>query len=1548
MTRTRPWIAGLVAISAVLVSCTPSTSTPTQPPAPIESSAPTAEVAAADGLRPAQEAGPVPGGSSSGPAAPDVWPPSQLSASGLTVSPVPLLAPEGFDAEANLSFEIYDVSAGEAPGEGAPFAQGTERRAWQPPSLVDGRQYAWRVRESGGEWKGPWTIDVDTARPGLAPRDDHGGVSTHLVTGVPGITWMSRSFATVASSAFATLEFQPGRPGDPGLPEGWRIAAPLVSRWTTLQASRESTPTTVYIADARARSMTFRLNDSGVYVQSWSNGTPLKPADQPTLTYDGRFELTERDGTVTTFDQGYPVAVSDGGLLRGTATWSPEGLLESVTDPSDRTISFAYGGGACPQWEGFAGAPTGKLCRIQWWDGSRTDIGYVPIGETLQIGLIVDAVTDDFAGNSLGVGWDAAGRVSALRSAIVGAAAAADAGLRGQQDLLTQIAYDERGRVAAVTAPAGEPGAPRLAHVYEYPVITEREAAAGEQVIASVTAGTVTGPMSSAADVRPVSSALPGSADYRMVVKASDWTPVERQDRDGSSISLQWNDQTQRLEGMTDYEGRRTTFTYDGAGRRTGSIGPSRDEGSAYRSVASYDEAGDGERLRGMRATYWASKDFSGAQTSGGWVQAIPHAWDAAPLPGNAWSARLTGSWEVPTKGTWTFEPVASSGATLTMYVDNVLCDTSARSTCTLDLRDGRHQVRLDISVPDGGQASFDVRGAVDDERAETLTDVFPDFNVETSRESNDSLPRAADAIVRTSYDEPWTGNPTSLTAPGGLTTTATYERTVSAEDQWGRKLTGTTPGGLTTSTSYWPVKGVAEASPCDGSSPAVQAGRVRTVTRTDGVQVTTWYDAAGRTAAVLTGSQGSGDLACTTYAPDGTPLRTALVAAGSVVESSTLQIAVGGDPRVTTTTVEVTGTLVSGTRTARTQTDFLGRLVSYTDISGVTTTFGYDAFDRPILRAIADDKGVQLAKVERTFDDVTGRETSVKVNGDKVATISYDGRGLVERVDYGGGVAQRWGYAANGTVSATGIETDGREITDAVVANDAGRTIERTTAVTGEGETKRSWTFGYDDARRLTAAVLEVKGDLAGVGRKESTLTYGYDPQSGDCGGRYADPGSDLNRTAGSRNGIDYITCYDGAGRPVRTSDPFVAGEGTATLEWDGLGRLTKAASKTRELSIAWRWGGLPKSIVDGPVASDLDHALGRLVAQSSKDDSSTVQWRMAYSSPDATAPSVILSEGAPEVRVLLPGGALWRSGEAITIDHPGIRGEFIVRTDARGAVVPGAGGGVLAEALGPFGEPIAGGSRPGDPEYGYAFAQLQPTMPGPSGIVLKTARPYLPALGAFIAFDPHPGSSTTGYGYAEADPLNKSDPDGAYSWWDFGRDILAITSIAVSLAVPGAQWYTVLAISVLTSSTSLGITALERTANGETLTGSDLVFEGISVATDVLMLGIGEAAGAVSRKLSKSAKSVGQTLDEIDVKPMLEASNLEQAAKKPSWKSSFGYATAMVLGMRAMTGGFSSGQPPADQGGTGGGSDSGSCPFEGGCASIPDRNPQAAESLL
>ena len=1570
---------------ALLASCTSpdGSPSPSATPAPVETSTATAEPASA-GLRPAVEAGRVPTSGGEGPAAPTSWPVAVLSASGLSVSTSPVLKPKT-EGDGTLTYEVYDISAGDEPGTSAPRLSASGARSWQVPdgTMTDGRQYAWRAQPSGGgEWIGPYIVDVDATRPSLAPRDQFAGVSTHLLTGVPSVTWTSRTFPTVRGGALAVLDYSSARAGDPWLPPGWRMTVPLASRWTTFQPSEGDDPQSVYIADVDGRSMTFTRNESGVYAQTWANGRRIGTASSGILQRAGDlWRLVEVSGDITEFRGNRPVAYYRGGTPTGTVTWSDDGRLVSATDPSGREITFGFGTESCPDSAGFDPVPDGFLCAISWWDGTQSRIHYVDTANGPQVGLIADAVggAGPMSETGLGLGWDQSGRIAAVRSPLVNAAVASGAIAGDAVDVLTQITYDREGRVQAVASPAPEPGAERLVHTYRYPAVSERDAVEGSVVTAVVEAGVISGGLESATQPRPVDSAIGNGAAYEIGARASDWRPVERRDRDGARTRMTWDEQGRKVESVTDYEGRVTTFQYADE-RRSGFVGPSTDAEDAYRQETETDRDAAGDPLRGLTAYYWSAAEGAGPLAGGGWIARngrLEQSWDSSPTGTAPWSGMFTGTWTTKTgrdkAAPWVLE-VRAGGAKADVYVDNRRCELDSRDRCRLELADGRHFLRIDLSA-DEAEASLRVSGdALDGEPQSTLpelTGIEPGFGLTTELTTNDRYADGKTTQSRTEYAEPWTGLPTSVETAGGLVSTAEYEPAGAAG--WGRRVSSTTPGGLTSTTEYWPLTGADEASPCGGPA-APQAGQVRAIRRTDGVIVRRWYDAAGRTVAIRTGDPG--DLACWSFAADGSLLTSSLVAAsGDAVEETTVEYGVGGDPRVARTTVRsrpLGGKGLGDPAVTETRVDLLGRLVSYVDLTGVTFAYRYDVEGNQVSRTTSLGDAT-LVTSEQEFDATTGRPTRMLIDGQRVADIDYDGAGRVTAVTYASGVSQGFRYRPNGTVDVTGIDlAGGGEVIDRTSTNEAGRVFERLTQAKGLGDldTVRTWSYVYDGAARLKIAELEVVGDQSGVGAKAARFDYGFGEQDASCAQGAANPGADLNRTTGSRNGTDYVTCYDAVARAVSTTDPLLSPEGgAATLSWDGLGRLERSAAQGAELSIAWSWGGLPATINDGvgqaPVTTELAHALGRLVAQRSttapsEDDSgaavsdaaSGVATRMAYANPTALAPSVLLDDaGARQVRLLLPGGALWTKTIAtgdVVVDHPGIRGEVIVRTDGKGKVVPGPGGGALAETLGPFGEPVeerrvsAGGIPADPPRYGYGFARLEPTLPGGTGLVLATARPYLPALGAYLAFDPDPGASTTGYGYAEADPVNYSDPTGAYSWFDFARNVLAVVSIAAAAMIPGAQWYVVLAISLATSGGQLAITAAERDAQGLELTTTDFVMEGISVALDMAFIGSGKGV----KSAWQAKKAVTESVDEVSEELASSALRLsgQPANEAPSLLREVAKATVIVTSFQLLLGGGGD-QQAADSGAQGqdqGGADPQDCPVEGGCEGMPSREGQ------
>ncbi len=74
-------------------------------------------------------------------------------------------------------------------------------------------------------------------------------------------------------------------------------------------------------------------------------------------------------------------------------------------------------------------------------------------------------------------------------------------------------------------------------------------------------------------------------------------------------------------------------------------------------------------------------------------------------------------------------------------------------------------------------------------------------------------------------------------------------------------------------------------------------------------------------------------------------------------------------------------------------------------------------------------------------------------------------------------------------------------------------------------------------------------------------------------------------------------------------------------------------------------------------------------------------------------------------------------------------------------------------------FGVPTVGSPE----KYAWLGAMGLPTEL-PSGVVAMGARSYVPQLGRFLQPDPIPGGSANAYSYTFGDPVNTTDPTGAY----------------------------------------------------------------------------------------------------------------------------------------------------------------------------------------
>jgi RHS repeat-associated protein len=327
-------------------------------------------------------------------------------------------------------------------------------------------------------------------------------------------------------------------------------------------------------------------------------------------------------------------------------------------------------------------------------------------------------------------------------------------------------------------------------------------------------------------------------------------------------------------------------------------------------------------------------------------------------------------------------------------------------------------------------------------------------------------------------------------------------------------------------------------------------------------------------------------------------------------------------------------------------------------------------------------------------------------------------------------------------------------------------------------------------------------------MGGEKRTFGYGYGSQE-QCP---SSTGNDFNRTGGSRDGIDYVTCYDGRGRLAWTTDPHLVGEdGKAKATWDGLGRLVGLDGAV-PLALTWEAGTQASGVTQGDVASTMLSVGGVMI----REDVGGVIRTLGYSGPDARLPSLVMDDAQKVTGMLvgLPGGAIAHldpAGALERIDHPDLFLGVLASTDANGAA-PG-----LAAQYGPYGEPLVPATT-ASMEYGWQATPRNPTLSGFHDLTF-TARPYHPWLGAFLAFDPDVGVSPSGYGYGDGNPLDNPDPSGMSGALDivalvFGivATISGAASGVVARSSNGEFWETELKIIMVGSATISGALAIAR----------------------------------------------------------------------------------------------------------------------------------------
>ena len=466
--------------------------------------------------------------------------------------------------------------------------------------------------------------------------------------------------------------------------------------------------------------------------------------------------------------------------------------------------------------------------------------------------------------------------------------------------------------------------------------------------------------------------------------------------------------------------------------------------------------------------------------------------------------------------------------------------------------------------------------------------------------------------------------------------------------------------------------------------------------------------------------------------------------------------------PTVTDEYNSETGALekqVSSNGTITSIANKLGELESYTDAGKNKTTYEYTVDG--LVKKVNDEKGTETY----AYSGTTGLPTELtnEYGTTKLTfTATYDGEGNMLSEGYPNSMTAKYVY--NGVGKPTWLEYK-KEKDCATKCPEVWFSDGATPSIHGQwlGQTSTlsNQTYTYDAAGRLT----EVQSTTEG---KCTTRLYAYDEDSNRVSLTTRQPGTEgkcansggegqgyAYDTADRLNepGITYNTFGDITALPAQNSeDP----ELTSTYYTDN--QLQSQTQNKQTISYTLDPAGrtLEANATGEPNKADiLSHYAGPSSTPTWTENATTKTWTRNITGINGSL-TAIQNEGANPVLQL---------------------------TNLHGDIIATASPSETATALtskadtSEFGVPTT--TNPG--KYAWLGSMGLPTEL-PSGVIGMGARSYVPQLGRFLQPDPVPGGSANAYNYTFGDPINTSDPTGAYT-----NTISAATQIAVELEGDG-----------------------------------------------------------------------------------------------------------------------------------------------------------------
>jgi large repetitive protein len=1195
------------------------------------------------------------------------------------------------------------------------------------------------------------------------------------------------------------------------LPQGWGASVPLAgasSNWVSAQITDAS----VVLTDTTGKVHTYTKASAGGYT------APSGEYGVLSLDGNGWVVFTDEDGTVYHFTkEGRVASATPPEDVRKAAApqsiLNANGVATEVVDPVSkngdqytRKVSFTYQNGdrsSCPEraGTGFAKAPVDMLCRISYPDGTESRLFYNGNG---QLAAILDP------GDELTLfGYDSAGGLlSQIRDATANDSIPVPVAAGTADPATTSITYDgSRATGVTLPAPDGVTTSERPSRTYSY--------GDGRTTV-------------SIAGLPGVSQTVTSDAAWRQTASTSAM---------GVTTSQEWDPAKDLVRRTTDATGLVSTRVYDRTDRPVAvysaapaacfasdgrPVGQPLDVGGCGIVPASSSTVYDGG-LKGLQAAYYSNTEkLSGKPeayslgidgVAGG---AVDRDWGTnAPIAGvssDHWSLRLTGLITFPETGTYRLRTTSDDGARV--WLDDVLVIDRWGAPAGTDGTSAAFTVaagevrRIRIEYFDIASSAFlQLKWATPSNGAYVIVpgaQLRPDYGLVTSRTVDDATTVAGAAApsmtTANAYADPVVGQVTESTVdPGGLAlkSTASFEQLNGPG--WLRQKSKALPaaaasGSITdaksTTRAYYGDAEQLTEDTCGVPAGTRQFGMLKSSTGptpASGPAIVTSYvyDVMGRAA----GTRVTGDEAwsCTTVDGRGRTVKEVSVG-GAGVATDTVTTAY--TPTPTGLTVTVTGTPIAGSSTSATttQTDLLGRVVSYTDVWGVVTTPVYESLTGRVLRVTTAGPAVPSSTTAFAYDR-DGKTTTVTFNGQVYAASSFDAKQRIAQVSYLGGssLGVVWDDKRGTIGSQTWSFPSSASITDEVTRSVAGRLVRESIS---QGDRVFESTYGYDAAGRLVSAKIpghELSYEFAssgGCGPNTAAGASGNRTRSVD---RYTAPSSSV----ASVTTAEY--CYDWADRLLSNSvwgavpgaSQIADGFGADEITYDVRGNTTRLSNLLFSYDAENRHIGT--RTYAGSVVSIVRDGSGRVVSRTvdPAGDAPAVTTRYVYAGAGDSPWAVVSGDAGATVFLSLPGGVtvdVPASGVA-SWSYPSLQGHTLTTGD--GSTASG------VQLYDPFGQPLEAGTL----ALGTGAANESASVNGTTGwhqgaqkltealetalVVEMGARLYVPALGRFLQVDPVEGGVDNDYVWP-TDPIGKNDLSGQ---WAFAA-LLVVPVVAETVA--------------------------------------------------------------------------------------------------------------------------------------------------------------------